>query len=89
VHRTHQQSPYIFSRTLELDGGMDRVLVALDQGDGEKTIPVFGQFPDGTALVDAYSGATAVVTDGAVTLTTSSDLVLLSRPSPNGAPAGP
>jgi alpha-amylase len=88
-HRTLQQSPYIFSRVLELDGGADRVLVAMDQGDGEKTIPVFGLFPDGAALVDAYSGASATVTDGAVTLTTRFDLVLLSRPSPNAAPAGP
>ena len=88
-HRTLRQSPYIFSRTLELEGGTDRVLVALDQGQGEKTIPVFGLFPEGTALVDAYSGAAATVTGGAVTLTTDSDLVLLSRPSPTAAPAGP
>ena len=63
--------------------------MAMDQGEGEKTIPVFGLFPDGTRLVDAYSGATATVTEGAVTLTTGSDLVLLSRPSPSAAPAGP
>jgi alpha-amylase len=88
-HRTLQQSPYIFSRTLELARGTDRVLVAMEQGDGEKTIPVFDLFPDGTALTDAYSGAIAMVTDGAVTLTTRFDLVLLSRPSPSGAPAGP
>jgi alpha-amylase len=88
-HHTLRQSPYIFSRTLELDSGTDRVLVAMDQGDGEKTVPVFGLFPDGTELSDAYSGTTATVTDGAVTLTTRSDLVLLSTPSPNGAPAGP
>ena len=55
----------------------------MDQGEGAKTIPVFGLFPDGTELVDAYSGATATVTEGSVTLTTGSDLVLLSRPSPS------
>jgi alpha-amylase len=88
-HRTLQRSPYVFSRTLEAEGTSDRVLVAMDQGEGEKTIPVFGLFPDGTPLVDAYSGATATVTEGSVTLTTGSDLVLLSRPSPSAAPAGP
>ena len=88
-HRTLQRSPYVFSRTLEAEGRSDRVLVAMDQGEGEKTIPVFGLFPDGTGLVDAYSGATATVTEGSVTLTTGSDLVLLSRPSPSAAPAGP
>ena len=77
------------ARTLEAEGRSDRVLVAMDQGEGEKTIPVFGLFPDGTGLVDAYSGATATVTEGSVTLTTGSDLVLLSRPSPSAAPAGP
>ena len=84
-----RRSPYVFSRTLEAEGTSDRVLVAMDQGEGEKTIPVFGLFPDGTGLVDAYSGATATVTEGSVTLTTGSDLVLLSRPSPSAAPAGP
>ena len=44
------------------DGAMDRVLVAMDQGEGEKTIPVFGVFPEGTELVDAYSGTAATVT---------------------------
>jgi alpha-amylase len=88
-HRTHQQSPYIFSRTLESDGTRDRVLVAMDQEEGEKTIPVFGLFPEGTELVDAYSGARATVTDGAVALMSPYHLVLLSIPSPTEAPAGP
>ena len=56
VHRTLQAKPYIFSRTLESGGRVDRVLVAMDQGEGAKTIPVFGVFPEGTELVDAYSG---------------------------------
>jgi alpha-amylase len=88
-HRTLQESPYIFSRTLAREGTTDRVLVAMDQGEGEKTIPVFGLFPQGAELVDAYSGATATVADGSVRLTTPSGLVLLSTPSRNPAPAGP
>jgi alpha-amylase len=88
-HRTLQESPYIFSRTLAGDGATDQVLVAMDQGQGEKTVPVFGLFPEGAEVVDAYSGTAATVRDGAVKLTTPSDLVLLSTPSPNPAPAGP
>jgi len=88
-HRTLQRSPYVFSRTLEAEGTSDRVLVAMDQGEGEKTIPVFGLFPDGTRLVDVYSGSTGTVTDGSITLTTGSGLVLLSRPSRSPAPAVP
>ncbi|MEP7227074.1 MAG: alpha-amylase family glycosyl hydrolase [Gemmatimonadales bacterium] len=79
VHLTLQAKPYIFSRTLESGGRVDRVLVAMDQGEGAKTLAVFGVFPDGTELVDAYSGVVATVMNGAVSLTTGSGLVLLEE----------
>jgi alpha-amylase len=88
-HRTLRRSPLIFSRTLGTGEAEDRVLVAMDQGDGAKTIPVFGVFPEGAELVDAYSGERATVRRGSVSLTSSSDLVLLSTPSPTAALAGP
>jgi alpha-amylase len=75
VHRTLQMTPYIFSRSLET---VDRVVVAMDQGTGAKTIPVFGVFADGTELVDGYSGVSGRVRNGAVSLTTGWDLVLLA-----------
>ena len=78
-HRRLQAEPYIFSRTLETDELIDRVLVAMDQGEGSKTIPVFGAFPDGTELTDAYSGETGTVTNGEISLVTESGLVLLSE----------
>jgi alpha-amylase len=79
VHRTLQAKPYIFSRTLETGGISDRVLVAMDQGMGAKTIPVFGVFPDGTELQDGYSGVRGRVSNGAISLTTASGLVLLGE----------
>ncbi len=79
MHRTLQAKPYIFSRTLDTGRGDDRVVVALDQGQGAKTIPVFGVFPDGTRLVDGNSGVSGTVANGAVALTTGSGLVLLSE----------
>ena len=79
VHRTLQANPYIFSRTLESGGRVDRVLVAMDQGEGAKTIPVFGVFPNGTELVDAYTGASGKVRNGRVSLTSGSGLVLLTE----------
>jgi alpha-amylase len=79
VHRTLQAAPYIFSRTLDAPGISDRVLVALGQGEGEKNIPVFGVFPEGTELVDWYSRATGTVRDGRISLTTPFGLVLLSE----------
>ena len=78
-HRRLQVAPYIFSRTIASAGFSDRVLVAMDQDAGRKTIPVFGVFPDGTELADGYSGATGRVTNGAISLTTGYDLVLLSE----------
>jgi len=78
-HRRHQAEPYIFSRALETDGHSDRVLVAMNQGEGSKTIPVFGVFPDGTELLDAYSGATDTVRNGKISLATESGLVLLGE----------
>ncbi|HEV8125313.1 MAG TPA: alpha-amylase family glycosyl hydrolase [Gemmatimonadales bacterium] len=78
VHRTLQASPFVFSRTLEKDGLSDRVVVAMDQGAGTKTIPIVGVFPDGMELTDACSGARARVSGGRVTVTTGFGLVLLS-----------
>ncbi|MGE0352793.1 MAG: alpha-amylase family glycosyl hydrolase [Gemmatimonadales bacterium] len=78
-HRTLQLTPYIFSRTLEMNGRLDRVLVAMDQGTGTKSVPVFGVFLDGTRLEDAYSGTRGTVRDGKVSLTTPYNLVLLSE----------
>jgi alpha-amylase len=79
-HRMLRETPYIFSRTLERNGlVVDRVLVAMDQGEGTKSIPVFGVFPDGTELLDSYSGVTGTVTDEKISLTTPFGLVLLSE----------
>jgi alpha-amylase len=84
AHRRLQVEPYVFSRTLD----HDRVIVAMDQGTGMKTIPVLGVFPDGTELEDAYSGARGTVRNGRIALTTPAGLVLLdpAKPSPALAP---
>jgi alpha-amylase len=78
-HRRLQAAPYIFSRVLEADGFVDRVLVAMGQGTGAKTIPVFGVFPDGAELVDEYSGERGTVRNGAISLAAAFDLVLLGE----------
>jgi alpha-amylase len=77
-HRTLQQAPYVFSRAVPVPNS-DRVVVALDQGAGAKTIPVAGVFEDGAVLVDAYSGERATVREGKVVITSGFPLVLLSR----------
>jgi alpha-amylase len=60
---------------------MDRVLVAMGQWEGAKTIPVFGVFPDGSVVMDGYSGARATVQGGAVSLETGAGVVLLGQVS--------
>ena len=79
AHRLLQAEPYIFSRTLETDDFADRVLVAMDQPTGAKSIPVFGVFPNGSELIDSYSGETGTVRNGAISLMTGFGLVLLSE----------
>lgn len=78
-HQRLQASPYIFSRTIESGDFSDKVIVALDQPAGAKNIPVFGVFPDGTELRDAYSGAAGRVAGGSLALSSPYGLVLLGR----------
>jgi alpha-amylase len=77
-HRTLQLTPLIFSRTLT-GATTDRVLIALDQRNGPRTIPVFGVFPDGARVRDAYSGVAGGVTDGKVKLPSGGAVVLLAE----------
>jgi len=79
THRRLQAAPYVFSRTLVTGRVVDRVVVALNQGEAEKTVPVSGVFPDGTQLQDAYSGVGGTVKDGRIVLTTPFGLLLLSE----------
>jgi alpha-amylase len=81
AHRRLQAQPYIFSRVLDTNGVHDRVLVAMDQGEGAKIIPVFDVFPDGAELVDAYSGTKGTVRNGRIMLATAFGLLLLSEQS--------
>ncbi|MFT5383731.1 MAG: alpha-amylase, partial [Saprospiraceae bacterium] len=50
-----------------------------DLPKGNKVLPVFDVFPEGTTVRDYYSGTTAKVQSGAVNLDTVFDLVLLGE----------
>jgi alpha-amylase len=84
-HHVLRATPYIFSRTLVTGGDTDRVVVALDLRRGYKAIPVFGVFPSGTEVTDAYSGETATVRNDSVALTSAFGLVLLGEGLPPDA----
>jgi len=77
VHEPLQETPYLFQRTLATDAGIDRVLVGMDLPDGPKVLSVGDDFPEGTSLLDYYSGTEVVVENGQVSLETPFALVLL------------
>lgn len=63
VHHKLSDTPYAFSRVY----GSDRV-VAVPKARGSITIPVGGVFKDGETVRDAYSGSSAMVLGGKVSL---------------------
>ncbi|WP_250463507.1 alpha-amylase family glycosyl hydrolase [Microbulbifer litoralis] len=75
VHSQLADKPYTFARTLD---GSPSVVVAVDSGRGQKSITVGDIFAEGTKLQDFYSGKTALVEGGRVSLDTPSGLVLLA-----------
>ena len=79
VHKQISVSPYVFSRTFSKGKYVDKIVVGLDLAKGEKTIPVGAIFSSGTKLKDAYSGKTAIVTKGKVTINSDFGIVLLEK----------
>ncbi len=77
-HQKISDNPYTFARTYSQDGVEDRVVIALDAQPGEKRIAVGEIFAEGTTLREHYSGSTAEVSGGLVTIDTPYSVVLLS-----------
>lgn len=75
THKMISESPYVFTRTFK----NDKVVVVLDVPKGAKKINVGGQFENGTTITDHYSGKTATVTDGKVTIDSEFSIVLLHQ----------
>ncbi len=76
-HKLISSSPYIFSRNYAKNSISDSVVIALDMPKGEKTIKVDSVFPEGTTLIDHYSGTEASVSKGSVTVDSEYEIVLL------------
>ncbi|EDP96101.1 alpha-amylase family glycosyl hydrolase [Kordia algicida OT-1] len=72
-HQLISESPYVFSRTFN----SDKVVVGLDLAKGKKEINVGKQFENGATVTDHYSGKTATVKDGKVTIDSEFSIVLL------------
>ena len=71
-HQKLADSPYTFARTK----GSDKVVVAFG-ASGNVSISVAGVFADGLLVRDAYTGATATVAGGRVSVTADSNGVVL------------
>jgi alpha-amylase len=78
-HTVIQESPLVFGRSYSDQANDDEVVVALDAGKGEKSIPVGSAFSDGTKVMDYYSGKSAVVENGQVTINSDQEIVLLAE----------
>ncbi|WP_420573950.1 alpha-amylase family glycosyl hydrolase [Kordia sp.] len=72
-HHMISQSPYVFSRTFN----SDKVVVGLDLAKGNKEISVADIFKNDTTVTDHYSGKTATVINGKVTVDSEFSIVLL------------
>jgi len=66
-------SPYTFTRNYK----NDTVVVGLDLPKGKKELTVGDQFKNGTTLTDHYSGKSASVENGTVTIDSEFSIVLL------------
>lgn len=76
-HWQHKQTPYVFSRVLNTAEHKDEILVVLNTNTGKKTTSVYQIFAEGETLRDAYSGETATVSDGKITINSPATLLLL------------
>lgn len=76
AHEQLGATPYTFSRTLDYD----KVVIAFG-APATATLPVTGVFADGAKVRDFYSGQSAVVADGSVTISgvSATGVVLLER----------
>ena len=78
-HNQITAKPYVFSRIFTQAEYTDKVVIGLDLPKGEKEIAVGTIFADGTKVKDAYSGKTAIVTNGKVNLNTAFRILLLEQ----------
>jgi alpha-amylase len=70
---------YVFGRIYTKANFTDVVVVGLDLAVGKKEISVENLFKNGTKVKDAYSGKTAVVTNGKVAIDSEFGIILLEK----------
>ncbi len=77
-HKMISNSPYVFSRAYQKGDYFDSVIVGLDLQKGQKTLKVNSVFPEGTVLVDHYSGLETVVVKDEISFNSDYEIALLA-----------
>ncbi len=79
VHTKLQDTPYAFKREYNGSSLNDRVVVydGVEEDPQANTVSVFGVFPNGTEVLDYFSGQSGVVENGNVTIDTPFGTLLL------------
>lgn len=77
IHNQISAKPYVFSRGLQLQGFIDKVVIGLDLPEGKKEIFVGTVFKEGTILRDYYSGQQTTVVNGKAQIDSPYSLILL------------
>lgn len=78
VHMQISAQPYVFKREFLKGEYSNKVVVGLDLPKGDKTISVGDTFKNGAVVTDNYSGKTATVKNGKISIVSDFDMVLLS-----------
>lgn len=79
IHKELSSKPYVFSRTFSDEIYADQVVIGLELKKGKKEIPVATIFKNGIKVKDTYSGKTAIVSKGKVTIDSDFDIVLIEK----------
>jgi alpha-amylase len=77
-HKMISQKPYVFSRKYHKNGISDKVVIGLDFPIGEKIININSVFPEGTILIDQYSGKEVKVFNNSVMVDSKHEIALLA-----------
>ncbi len=78
-HQMITEQPYYFYRNYQKGNYKDKVIIGLDLEKGKKVIDVSKVFQERVMLRDAYSGETATVENGTVTINSDFEVVLLEK----------
>jgi alpha-amylase len=79
LHKSFPTKEYVFARIYNKNNITDKVLIGLDLPLGNKEINGENLFAEGEKVHDFYSGKTAIVTNGKITINTPYSIVLIEK----------